>query len=67
MLEEVFSFCEANGSSSLKDIRFIVYQQDQELIRAFGQESAIFRSKHNCRQGYTVSIAFSGIVNPNLE
>ena len=61
MLEEVFSFSEANGYSSLKDIRFIVYQHDQELIRAFGQESAIFRSKHNCRQGYTVSSFFRNI------
>ena len=55
MLEEVFSFSQANASSSLKDIRFVVYQQDQDLIRAFGQEIANFRSKHNYRQGYTVS------------
>lgn len=61
MLEEVFSFCEANGSSSLKDVRFVVYQQDQELIKAFGQEIAIFRSKHNCRPGYNVSSFFRSI------
>ena len=61
MLEEVFNFCEANGSSSLKDVRIVVYQQDQELIKAFGQEIAIFRSKHNCRQGYNVSSFFRSI------
>ena len=61
MLEEVFSFCHANTSSSLKDVRFVVYQQDQGLIRAFGQEIANFRSKHNYRQGYTVNSFFRNI------
>ena len=40
MLEEVFSFCQTNASSNLKDIRFVVYQQDQTLITAFKQEMA---------------------------
>ena len=40
MLEEVFSFCQTNASSNLRDIRFVVYQQDQTLITAFKQEMA---------------------------
>ena len=47
MLEEIFSFCQTNSSSSLKDIRFVVYQQDQALITAFKQEMANLQSKHN--------------------
>ncbi|XP_068707153.1 uncharacterized protein [Montipora foliosa] len=55
MLEEIFSFCQTNASSTLKDIRFVVYQQDQALITAFKQEMANLQSKHNLRQVYTTS------------
>ena len=55
MLEEVFSFCQANDLSSLTDIRFVVYQQDQALITAFKQEMANLQSKHNLRQEYTTN------------
>ena len=55
MLEEIFNFCETNVSSTLKDIRFVVYQQDQALITAFKQEMANLQSKHNLRQEYTTS------------
>ena len=61
MLEEIFSFCHANASSSLKDIRFVVYEQDQDLIRAFGQEIDNFRSTQNYRQGYTLNSFFRNI------
>ncbi|XP_068735052.1 protein mono-ADP-ribosyltransferase PARP14-like [Montipora capricornis] len=55
MLEEILSFCQTNASSTLKDIRFVVYQQDQALITAFKQEMANLQSKHNLRQVYTTS------------
>ncbi|XP_068707161.1 protein mono-ADP-ribosyltransferase PARP14-like [Montipora foliosa] len=55
MLEEIFSFCQTNVSSTLKDIRFVVYQQDQALVTAFKQEMANLQSKHNLRQEYTTN------------
>ena len=38
MLEETIGFCQAHPSSTLKDIRFVVYQQDQALVNAFEEE-----------------------------
>ena len=38
MLEETIKFCQSNAGSSVQDIRFVVYQQDQKLIAAFKQE-----------------------------
>ena len=55
MLEEILCFCQTNASSTLKDIRFVVYQQDQALITAFKQEVANLQCKHNLRQVYTTS------------
>ena len=42
MLEETIGFCHANLSSTLNEIRFVVYQQDRALVNAFGQEMAKF-------------------------
>ena len=42
MLEETIGFCQANPSSTLNEIRFVAYQQDQALFNAFGQEMAKF-------------------------
>ena len=42
MLEETIGFCQANPSSTLNEIRFVAYQQDQALVNAFGQEMAKF-------------------------
>ena len=38
MLDEVISFCSSNPHSCVKDIRFVVFDQDQSLIAAFQQE-----------------------------
>lgn len=38
MLDEVINFCSGNPHSGVKDIRFVVFHQDQSLIAAFQQE-----------------------------
>ena len=38
MLDEVINFCNSNPHSCVKDIRFVVFDQDQSLIAAFQQE-----------------------------
>ena len=58
MLEETISFCQANPSSILRDIRFVVYQQDQALVNAFGQEMTNLQSKHRFRPAITMSSPF---------
>ena len=58
MLEETISFCQANPSSTLKEFRFVVYQQDQALVNAFGQEMANLQSKHKFRPAITLSSPF---------
>ena len=68
ILEEVFSFCETNASSSLKDIRFVVYQQDQALITAFKQEMANLQSKHSLSSEHgLVRLKNSKNTGPSIE
>ena len=38
MLNETVNFCRVNPSSNLRDIRFVVFNQDQALTAAFKQE-----------------------------
>ena len=38
MLDEVINFCSSNPQSCVKDIRFVVFDQDQSLIAAFQHE-----------------------------
>jgi len=38
MLDEVINFCSSNPQSCVKDIRFVVFDQDQNLIAAFQRE-----------------------------
>ena len=47
MLEESLEFCVANPSCSLKDIRFVVLEQDHALITALRQEMESLKSKRN--------------------
>ena len=61
MLEETIGFCQANPSSILREIRFVVYQQDQALVNAFGQEMANLQSSHKFRPAFTVSSLFRSI------
>ena len=58
MLEETIVFCQENPSSTLREIRFVVHQQDQALVNAFGQEMANLQSKHKFRLGSTLSSPF---------
>lgn len=43
MLDEVVNFCLSNPHSSVKDIRFVIFDQDQSLITAFEQEMSSFQ------------------------
>ena len=63
MLEETISFCQANPSSILREIRFVVYQQDQALVNAFGQEMANLQSKHKFRPAITLSSPFCSLLS----
>ena len=38
MLDEVVNYCHSTPHSSVKDIRFVIFDQDQSLIAAFQQE-----------------------------
>ena len=68
MLEEVFSFCQTNSSSTLKDIRFVVYQQDQMLITAFKQGMANLQSKHSLSSEHgLVGLNNSEHAGPSIE
>ena len=58
MLEEAITFCQANPSSTVKDIRFVVFQQDPALITAFTQEMANMQSKYKVRPAYTMGGLF---------
>jgi len=56
MLEEVISFCQASTASKVRDIRFVVFEQDQALATAFKQEMDKFQAKHKfSRAAKTVS------------
>ena len=46
MLEETVNFCRANPGSNLRDIRFVVFNQDQALTAAFKQEMKKLKPKH---------------------
>ena len=61
MLEETIGFCQANPSSTLREIRFVVYQQDQALVNAFGQEMSNFQSNHKFRPAHTRSSLFQSL------
>ena len=65
MLEETIGFCQANPSSTVKDVRFVVFQQDHALVTAFEQEMTNLQSKHKFRPGYTVSGLFT--FNPGVR
>ena len=51
MLEETIRFCQSNAGSSVQDIRFVVYQQDQTLTAAFKQEMDKLAAKYKSRRG----------------
>ena len=47
MLEETVNFCRANPGSNLRDIRFVVFNQDQALTAAFKQEMEKLQPKQS--------------------
>ena len=59
MLEKTISYCQTNQSSKVKDIRFVVYQQDQNLITAFQQEMRTIQTKHKHQPIKRSSISIS--------
>jgi len=61
MLEETISFCQANPVSKVRDIRFLVFQQDQTLTAAFKQEVDKLRAKHKFGPAYTMRGLLSSI------
>ena len=63
MLEETISFCQVNSGSNLKDIRFVVYQQDHALTATFKQEMGKLQPKQGFRPVYIKSALRRGI-NP---
>ena len=58
MLQETVNFCRANPGSKLRDIRFVVFNQDQALTAAFKQEMEKLQPKHT---GHPVNTTFSRI------
>ena len=46
MLGETVDFCRANPGSNLRDIRFVMFNQDQALTAAFKQEMEKLQPKH---------------------
>ena len=55
MLQEAVQFCQTNQSSSIKDVRFVVYKKDQALITAFKQEMAAMQGNYGAVQPATGS------------
>lgn len=53
-MEETITFCQANPASNVRDIRFVVFQQDHALSAAFKQEMDKLKTKHNLRPAYTM-------------
>ena len=47
MLDETVNFCKTNPGSNLRDIRFVVFNQDQALIAAFKQEMEKLQPKQS--------------------
>ena len=61
MLEETISFCQANPTSNVRDIRFVVFHGDQALTAAFKQEMNKLRATHKIRPAYTMRGLFSSL------
>ena len=55
-LDEVVSFCDNNPHSSVKDVRFVIFDQDQNLIAAFQQEMSSLQLRRGsvAKSGNTV-------------
>ena len=47
MLDETVNFCKTNPGSNLRDIRFVVFNQDQALTAAFKQEMEKLQPKQS--------------------
>ena len=62
MLQEAVQFCQTNQSSSIKDVRFVVYKKDQALITAFKQEMAAMQGNYGA--GVRPVIARGGSFGP---
>ena len=61
ILEETISFCQANPASKVRDIRFIVLEQNQALTAAFKQEIDKLIAKRKLSPFRTKSRLLNGI------
>ena len=64
ILEETISFCQANPASKLRDIRFIVFEQDQALTAVFKQEMDKLKAKRKLFPFPTKSGLLNSIKRP---
>ena len=53
MLDETVNFCKTNPGSNLRDIRFVVFNQDQALTAAFKQEMDKLQPKQTSLPAFT--------------
>ena len=53
MLDETVNFCKTNPGSNLRDIRFVVFNQDQALTTAFKQEMDKLQPKQTSLPAFT--------------
>ena len=56
MLGETVDFCRANPGSNLRDIRFVMFNQDQALTAAFKQEMEKLQPKQIGNSHLTVEV-----------
>ena len=65
MLEETVNFCRANPDSNLRDIRFVVFNQDQALTAAFKQEMEKLQPKQIGNSHLTVEVVNGDLTQEN--
>ena len=65
MLEETVNFCRANPGSNLRDIRFVVFNQDQALTAAFKQEMEKLQPKQIGNSHLTVEVVNGDLTQEN--
>ena len=65
MLEETVNFCQANPGSNLRDIRFVVFYEDQTLTAAFKQEMEKLQPKPISNSHLTVEVVNGDLTKEN--
>ena len=65
MLGETVDFCRANPGSNLRDIRFVMFNQDQALTAAFKQEMEKLQPKQIGNSHLTVEVVNGDLTQEN--